>query len=375
MFHHLDTLGEIDKPIGIAAKLKYIHGTLTERFPCVARIAVALYDPKTDLLKTFVDSSGGDRPLAHYDARLCEAPSLREIIRTGKPRVVNDLAIFNRGTRAHTRQVAAQGYRASYTMPIYSRGELFGFLFLNSYEVAPFSDEILQELDLYGHLIALSILNDLTSVEMLLATVKTARDMGHLRDDETGAHQDRMSRYARLIASKVADKYGLTDEYVEKIFLFAPLHDIGKLGISDTVLLKPDQLSAEEYEYMKTHTTKGRELIDQMLGNFNLATMSQIEILRNIAEFHHETIDGNGYPVGLKGAEIPIEARIVAVADIFDALTNSRPYKHAWTNEEALTALQSLAGVKLDAECVAALANSREEIGEIQRHFVTDRIG
>jgi HD-GYP domain-containing protein (c-di-GMP phosphodiesterase class II) len=199
--------------------------------------------------------------------------------------------------------------------------------------------------------------------------VRTAREMMHARDDETGSHLDRMARYARLIALAIADKYGLSDEYIEQIFIFAPLHDIGKIGIPDRVLLKPGKLDDAERALMMTHAQRGRELIDQMLGNFELGDTPHIDILRNIAELHHESVDGSGYPHGIRGADIPIEARIVAVADVFDALTSRRPYKPAWSIDEALAALQRLAGFKLDTDCVAALIEHRDKVEEIQAQF------
>jgi HD-GYP domain-containing protein (c-di-GMP phosphodiesterase class II) len=183
-----------------------------------------------------------------------------------------------------------------------------------------------------------------------------------------------MSNYARLIAKEVAKKYQLNDELVENIFLFSPLHDIGKIGISDSILLKPGKLTDTEFCTMKTHAMKGAEIIDMMLKNLGFDEFPHAEILRNIALYHHEAINGSGYN-GLTDKEIPIEAKIVAVADVFDALTSVRPYKEAWSNDRAFMFLQSMAGSKFDNDCVDALINCRDEIEGIQKRFKEDHLG
>jgi len=376
MFDHEDRLGPLDSSVSLDDKVRTIHAALRERFPFIQRIAAAVFDAETDTLKTFLFTGEEDSPLTHYSAKLDDAPSLREIVEKGRPRVVNDLAIFSGGQHEHTRRVGAEGYRASYTMPMYHQGRLFGFIFFNSYDAECFNEETLRQIDPFGHLIALTIINDLTSLHTLLATVKAARVMAHARDGETGSHLDRMSRFARVIAEAVTDLYDeLTDEYIEKIFIFSPLHDIGKIAIPDRVLLKPGKLDPDEEALMRTHPIRGRELIDQMLTQFHMGPMQGSDILRNIALFHHEAIDGTGYPHGRAGMDIPIEARIVAVADIFDALTSRRPYKPAWTNDDAFALLRQLAGKKLDENCVNALIDNRETIEAIQQQFQENIMG
>jgi HD-GYP domain-containing protein (c-di-GMP phosphodiesterase class II) len=375
MFDHEDRLGSLDRNVNLAVKVQTIHDALRERFAFIQRIAAAVYDPATDTLKTFLHTGEDRCPLTHYAARLADVPSLQEIIEKGRPRVVNDLGIFSGSPREHTQRIVASDYRASYTMPMYHQGRLFGFLFFNSRDPDCFGDEVLSQIDPFGHLIALTIINDLTMLHTLLASVKTARDMAHARDGETGSHLDRMSRFARAIAEAVAERYELTDEIIEKIFIFSPLHDIGKIAIPDRVLLKPGKLDSDEEALMRTHPIRGREIIDQMLAHFEMGRMQGSDILRNIALFHHESIDGSGYPDGRTGGDIPVEARIVAVADIFDALTSRRPYKPAWSNDDAFALLRQLAGRKLDAHCVNALIDNREQIEKIQRQFQENVIG
>jgi HD-GYP domain-containing protein (c-di-GMP phosphodiesterase class II) len=374
-FDHKDDLADLDRNVKIGSKIASIHNALKLRFPFVSRIAVALYDVRSDMLQTFLHSSDNANALTHYQAKLSETPLLLDMLLKGRPRVIDDLSIFNDSGQQHTQQIMAQGYLSSYTMSIYERGELLGFLFFNSYERNRFTEEVLEQLDPFGHLIALLIVNELKSMQSLRAAVRTARDFGHFRDDETGSHQDRMSRFALLIAQKIADKYGLSDEYIESVFVFSPLHDIGKIGIPDSILLKPGKLSEEEFGLMQSHTTEGLRLVNQMLGNFCLGETPQIEILRNIAEFHHEALDGSGYPHGHKDEDIPIEARIVAVADIFDALTSRRPYKDAWSNDESFDMLRQLSGSKLDPDCVEALIASQEQVETIQRQFQENILG
>ncbi len=178
-----------------------------------------------------------------------------------------------------------------------------------------------------------------------------------------------------MIALELAGKHNLDDDYIEHLFMFSPLHDIGKIGIPDQILLKPGELDAEEREVMNTHTTIGRRMIDDLIENFCLNGLQDIDILRNIAQYHHEAVNGSGHPLGLKGDEIPLEARIVAVADVFDALTSRRPYKAAWSNQKAIEMLQQMAGEQLDRECVQALVSRLDKIEEIQSQFKEDPFG
>jgi len=375
MTNYHDTLEALNRYAPLSDKLKSLHEALSKRFEFIDRVSVAIYDPKTDDLKTFIHSSGGAHPLDQYQAKLSEAGSLREILESGKPRIVNDLALFADGSHEHTKRIAAQGYGASYTMPMYLSGDFFGFVFFNSYRKNVFDDEVLHFLDVFAHLISLVVMGELASIRTLISTVHAARDIANLRDTETGAHLDRMSRYARIVARELAPKYGFDDEYVEHVFLFSPLHDIGKIGIPDSVLLKAGLLDTSEREIMRTHPQKGRQIIDTMLLDFGLEAFEYLNILRNIAEYHHETLDGGGYPHGLRGNEIPMESRIVAVADIFDALTSPRPYKEAWSIDDAFQELRRLAGSKLDPDCVQALIKNRARLEEIRDRFKENPYG
>lgn len=375
MTEHHDVLEQLNKHIPLREKLVAAHESVSELFPFIARIAVAIYDPETSVLKTYLHSSGEDNPLENYQALLDDAPSLKAILEKGLPRVVNNLLTFEDSESEHAERIGRQGYAASYTMPMFNEGHFFGFIFFNSYEQDVFDESVLRQVDIYGHMISLMLINELTAITTLKAAVKTAGSVTHYRDPETGSHLDRMSRYSRLIAEQLADKYELDDTYIEHVFMFSPLHDIGKIGIPDNILLKPASLDQAETDIMKTHARNGRIMIDELLENFGLENIKYVDVLRNIAEFHHEAVNGRGYPTGKKGDEIPLEARIVAVADVFDALTSERCYKDAWDNNRAIDTLKQLSGQMLDRDCVDALLDNMEQVEQIQAQFAENAYG
>jgi HD-GYP domain-containing protein (c-di-GMP phosphodiesterase class II) len=375
MSEHHDALGELNKHIPLRERLITAHKSLSQIFPFIARIAVTLYDPETRVLKTYLHSSNDTEPLEHYQTLIDDAPSLKKLLDKGLPRVINNMLTFDDDGHEHTARIGRKGYAASYTLPMFNESEFFGFIFFNSSEKDVFTEHALSQIDVYGHMISLMIINEFATIRTLAAAIKTTGHITHCRDPETGSHLDRMSRYSRLIAGAIAVKYDLDDDYIEHVFMYSPLHDIGKIAIPDEVLLSPNRLEKSEMEIMKTHARKGREMIDDLIMNFGLQNIDHIDILRNIAEYHHESVNGTGYPDGKSNDEIPLEARIVAVADVFDALTSRRPYKEAWSNEMAISNLQQLAGEKLDKDCVDALLDNMDEVLKIQQQFREDCFG
>jgi putative two-component system response regulator len=163
------------------------------------------------------------------------------------------------------------------------------------------------------------------------------------RDDVTGQHTQRVAK----ISGEIAQALGLSEHEVALIQLATPLHDIGKIGIPDEILLKPGRFTPEQFEQMKFHTTIGTNILEG-------SHFPELQLAATIALSHHEKWDGTGYPGGLKGEEIPLVGRIVAIADFFDALTHERPYKQAWSREEALVEIQKQSGVHFDPRVVDA---------------------
>jgi len=371
----VDLLSVLDDSASLSEKHHSLHIYLKKRFPFLDHISVAVYDPKTDILSTLLDSSGETVVMSNYQDKLGDSISLSKIFHSGKPRVINDLYALSGITKEHAQRIRDAGYRSSYTMPIYFKGTFFGFIFFNSCQANCFQPDIVNHLNPIGRLLGLTVVCEIKSIDTMVAATKTFRHITSRRDCETGAHLERMSRYSRLISQHISEIYHLSDETIEDIFLFAPLHDIGKIAIPDNILLKPGPLDDEEYALMKTHSARGLEIINTMLKEFELTNHPNIDILRNIIYHHHENFDGSGYPGGLVGEAIPIEARVVAIADVFDALTSKRPYKDAWSNDQAFTELERLQGKHLDPHCVAAMQTHRPEIEVLQLQFRENEFG
>lgn len=368
---HEDPLARLQTASTNQERLAVVHDVLKMRCPGIDRVSVALYDSQIRSLKTFIAVPAAESPLKNYQVELAKDCALSAVARDRSPRIVNDLRVYEDHDTAHSHAIVGHGFASSYTHPMYYNRELSGFIFFNSFHNRYFRERIIEQVEVFTHLISEMITNDLAVMKQLLAAMQTSVSMVEKHDLETGMHLERMSRYSRLIAGTMV-KMGLAaldDEQIEQISLFAPLHDVGKIGIPDRILRKPSRLTPHERQIMNTHTMLGRQIVDDLIGNFGFERIPYIDYLREVAELHHESMDGSGYPHGLRGGEIPVAARILAVSDIFDALTTTRPYKSSWSNEHAFAMLQLLSIDKLDKDCVNALIARPDEISRIQQQF------
>ena len=181
------------------------------------------------------------------------------------------------------------------------------------------------------------------------------------KDNETGLHVIRMSH----VSGRLAQQLGMGAEFCEQLVHAAPMHDIGKIGVPDHVLLKPGKLNEEELAIMREHPQMGAKILDN-------SSSALIKLAHSVALYHHEKWDGSGYPFGLKGESIPMEARIIAVADVFDALLNKRPYKDAWPVEKAVSEIQSQSGKHFDPLVVEALLACLPDLVEINNQWLEE---
>lgn len=203
-------------------------------------------------------------------------------------------------------------------------------------------------------------------------TIQVMASLAETRDNETGNHIRRTQYYVKALAEHLQTHprfaAELTEQMIQLMYKSAPLHDIGKVGIPDEILLKPDKLTAQEFEVMKTHTTLGRESIEiaeQRLG----MEVDFLRVAKDIACYHHEHWDGTGYPLGLSGESIPMSARLMAVADVYDALISVRPYKRAFEHAAAIEIIHQGRGTHFDPDVVDALLELKDEFRAIAARF------
>ena len=204
-------------------------------------------------------------------------------------------------------------------------------------------------------------------------TIFAMASLAETRDNETGNHIKRTRTYVKILALKLQNhpkfKDFLTDEMIDTLYKSAPLHDIGKIGIPDYILLKKGKLTVEEFEIMKTHTTLGKEAIEHAENQLGYE-VSFLRIAKEIAYSHQEKYDGSGYPLGLKGEKIPISARLMCVADVYDALISKRVYKDKIEHEKAVEIMKEERGIHFDPDILDAFLELEKEFEEIAKNFM-----
>ena len=191
---------------------------------------------------------------------------------------------------------------------------------------------------------------------------QTIADLAELRDDETGNHMRRVG----IFAKRIAQGFGMNAQFCANIELFAPMHDIGKVGILDSILRAPRKLTVEEFEVMKNHTILGHNIVKGK---------PELEMAAEITLHHHERFDGQGYPHGLPGDKIPLAAQITSLCDVYDALRSPRPYKIPWSHEEAATCIERSAGTQFSPELIGQFSHLKREFEEIYRDYRDDPSG
>lgn len=209
---------------------------------------------------------------------------------------------------------------------------------------------------------------------LILKTYKTLlfslANLAESRDNETGAHLLRVQRYCRLLAEKLSVhdnfKQLINPSFIENIYIVSPMHDIGKVATPDAILLKADPLTPDEFEIMKKHTIAGAHILKKLLDEIYFSTF---EMAYNLTHYHHERYDGKGYPSGLQGNDIPLEARIMTLADVFDALSSKRVYKPPFKFDKVISIIKAEKGCQFDPLMAEIMLANIKEFQAIQLHY------
>lgn len=339
------------------------------------RIGVALIDVEEKTIRA-------ERACSRFPVKLyngytlpLKKTSLPEVIRRGKPRLINDLKEYldQHPSSESTRLILEEGMRSSITLPLRVDDRPLGALFFSSQEVDAYGWQHVEFLELAAGSIAPVLEKGILIGDLILSATLGFAKLVTFRDYETGEHLRRIRRYASTLAKTMATRspydQKIDEVFVRDIYTFSPLHDIGKVGIPDSILLKPGKLTQEEFEIMKGHTLIGAQALSEAEKEARRLSYPLFQQAIDIAAYHHERYDGTGYPAGLAGTKIPLCARIVAVADVFDALTSSRPYKPAYSFDESVEVVVAARGTHFEPGIIECFLSCVEEFRVIYEAF------
>lgn len=332
------------------------------------RIGVATVDKESNSITALEAKS--KKPIllgADYGEKLTQG-SLWHVIEARQPRIINDFDEYLklRPKSKSTRTLVNEGMQSSVTLPLILRDECVGVIFFSSTNKNMYSQEHIAFLKTITDALTIAFERATIRKDLLLSVIKGFAQIVESKDEVTGNHIDRIRVYTEFIAEKLMEdgkfKDVLNHRFIKKVGTYSTLHDIGKVGISDEILNKNGKLTFEEYEAMKEHSTYGARILKDMAQEIRGGNRDYFSIAYEIARHHHEKYDGTGYPDQLAGEAIPLAARIVAVADVFDALTSERPYKHALSFEESVDILLEGQGKHFDPSIIATLMSHKEAL-------------
>lgn len=357
----------LDQRLALVDRLALAHKQLSVHAPGVDRVAFVLYHQSHDLLCAYVS-----HPVLAVDPKLHEQklsaiPSLQHLAAARCSRVIHDMATEVSSHNAHNRWLLSQGWKSSYTVPLFWGDGLLGFLFLNSFELAIFQPELLDRIKVGVELLAAVLIREISQFRELRWMVRMLFMLAGHQDSQAVAHVERVSLYSRLIAIGLGRRLGLPPNFVEDLYLFSSLSDIATLTVS-VPLSPPGNGSAHQVGTRgAAHLETGIELLNQIIVGLRLVAHPRMEMLRNLVAGNHELLRGTGYPFGLKAELLPLEARIVAVADVYDSLTETAGFDPPLTAEAIEAILREAADAgRIDGHCLDVLLAAKEQRLAIQ---------
>lgn len=338
------------------------------------RVGIALVDEDSEFINNRKVVS--EEPLLYlgYEIPFSQT-ALDEVIKAGIPRVINNLEVYSQRNpdAIWTSRMLGEGICATLILPLKVRDVAVGAIFFCHPQANVYNEDHLEFLRFLSPHISTVFEKSFLMRELALTTVMGLANLAEKRDLETGQHIKRIRYYSRALAIEMATnsiyKEKIDEEFIQDIYDFSPLHDIGKVGIPDAILRKPSRLTPEEFADMKKHTVIGKEILEAIEENLKGKGFSFFRMGIEIVYCHQEKFDGSGYPEGLKGKDIPLSARIVSVCDVFDACSLERVYKQAYSLEESYRIVEEGKGTHFDPVVVEAFRNIREKVEKIYHRF------
>ncbi|MEZ8272887.1 HD-GYP domain-containing protein [Vibrio splendidus] len=345
-----------------------------EHYPILSRLSVVLCNENRASNYFVSDTLCQEAEHRHVEQELTPESALSRMAESLDTRIINDLT-----TISSTKQISHLldlGHQSSYTTPIHHQESNLGFVFINASSTGFFANQTIQcDIAYLTQVISSLFVQWFERQRHFQSSLAIALNMGHARDPETKEHLIRMGKYSEQIARTLSHtKREITHQFIHRIRLYAPFHDIGKYRIPDKVQFSSARFNEEERNIMNNHTLYGEEVIDDVVALSHHSSMcsEEIQFIKNIVRHHHERFDGSGLPDALSNTAIPLEARIVTLADVFDALMSKRAYKHAWSLDEVMEYIEVQNGSMFDPECVVALKQNLDGFMAIREQYNDD---
>lgn len=300
-----------------------------------------------------------------------EETNLKNIIKEKKPIILDDLEreFEKKPNSKSLLLLKEEGIKSNITLPLILDNNVFGFLFLSSNKKNYFQKSNLKISNKIAYDLSILLEKSYLTKIIFAKMTNTFAALVEQKDNETGNHIIRMVKYSVIISKNLLNhtnpNYKVTTSFIRDIENHASSHDIGKVGIPDAILKKPGKLNEEEWNIMKTHSQKGGDIFASLNEGLDGFSKSFYKIAENIARYHHEKWDGSGYPKGLKGQEIPLCARIVAIADVFDALSSKRVYKEAFSFDKSVDMIKEQKNKHFDPVLVDIFTDNLKDIKEV----------
>ena len=349
-----------------------IYKSIRTRMPC-DRIALAFLDSEENVIAETAVTSYNSRKLRSGFMEPMKNTSLNILALTGEGRIINDLRAYasNNKISESTGLLLEEGVISSITVPMMFDGKCLGFFFASSKEQDAYTEKSLHYVSRVINLMKQKFYIEYLLQEVIAETSNSFVGLMEEKDNETSDHILRMAHYSHITARIYHEIIEpLHPRFMREILWFSPLHDIGKVGIPDSILLKEGPLTPEQKIRMEGHVTSGVRVIEKMNARLQkLVSAPLMQTAVDIISGHHEKFNGEGYPEGLSGTAIPLAGRIAAVADVFDALTSRRPYKEAYTVEEALDIMENEMSGSFDPDVIKAFKTGMPEISRIYNRY------